>query len=71
MGRPLHPNYEAAFRVLGESLKLAVEAYEGGTTGTITDNLVKAVVALDDCYSFDEQESPFTLARPIIETGLK
>ena len=67
MKRPQHPDYDTAFKKLGDSLKLAKEAHESGTIGTITDNLFEAVIALDDCYSFDDQESPFTRARPILQ----
>ena len=67
MKRPHHPNYDTAFNALGDYLKAAADAHQNGTTGTITENLLKAVIALDDCYAFDENESPFTKARPFLE----
>ena len=67
MKRPLHPDYDTAFQRLGESIKLAKEAQENGTIGTVTDHLYEAVIALDDCFSFDGQESRFTRARPILQ----
>ena len=66
MKRPLHPDYDTAFKVLGDNIKLAMIAHESGTTGTITKHLHRAVIALDDCYSFDEMDSPFTAAREIL-----
>lgn len=71
MKRPLYPDYDTAFKVLGDSIKLAMEAHESGTTGSITEHLHKAVIALDDCYSFDDMESPFTGAREILEAWKK
>ena len=71
MNRPLHPDYDTAFKKLGDSIKLAKEAHESGTIGTITDHLYEAVIALDDCYSFDDLESRFTRARPILQAWQK
>ena len=67
MKRPKHLDYDTAFTKLVESISLANEAKENGTIGSITDHLFDAVIALDDCYFFDEQESRFTRARSILE----
>lgn len=67
MARPKHPNYDEAYQKLGEALRGAQEAYASGTIGMIPDRIYDALIALDDCMAFDEQESRFTRARPILE----
>lgn len=71
MARPKHSSYDEAYEKLGAALKEAQEAYTSGTIGMIPDRLYEAIIAFDDCMAFDDQESRFTRARPILEVWRK
>lgn len=71
MSRPKHSNYDEAYEKLGTALKAALESYGSGTIGMIPDRLFEAIIAFDDCMAFDDQESRFTRARPILEAWRK
>lgn len=66
MKRPVHLDYDAAYKKLGDSLRVALEQHESGTIGNVAAQLYEAVVALDDCYAFDDLESRFTRVRPLL-----
>ena len=68
MKRPMHPDYDTAFQKLGDGLRQALEAHGSGTIGKVAEQLYDAVIALDDCYAFDEQDSAFTRVRPILQS---
>ena len=67
MTRPKHPDYDTAYEKLEAALKEAHEACQSGTIGTVSDRLFDAIIALDDCFAHDGQDSRFTRARPILE----
>lgn len=68
MTRPKAPNYDTAYAQLEAALKVAHEACQTGTIGTVSDKLYEALIALDDCFAHDGQDSRFTRARPILES---
>jgi hypothetical protein len=67
MTRPKHPDYDTAYGKLETALKDALAEVQSGTIGAASDRLFDAVIALDDCFAHDGQESRFTRARPILE----
>lgn len=71
MTRPKYRDYDEAYEKLGETLKKVQEAFASGTIGMIADPLYEAMIALDDCMAFDDQETRFTRARPILESWRK
>ena len=67
MSRPKHPNYDTAYEKLEAALRIALEDCQSGTIGNVSDHLYDAIIALDDCFAHDGQDSRFTRARPILE----
>lgn len=71
MTRPKHPDYDTAYEKLEAAIKDALQSVQSGTIGHVSDSLFDAVIALDDCFAHDGQDSRFTRARPILEAWKK
>jgi hypothetical protein len=67
MTRPKHPDYDTAYQKLEDALKAALADCQSGTIGNVGDRIFDAIIAIDDCFAHDGQDSRFTRARPILE----